>query len=129
MSDPLKKYIQQWINKAEEDLLVINQLLTMDILPKTAIGFHCQQSAEKFLKAFLVFHYVDFPKTHNIEFLIEQCVKVDPDFNDIESGNLTDYGVEIRYPGDFLEPTLSEIETLFHLVELIKELVLKKIQL
>jgi len=45
MSDEMKNYVKQWINKAEEDLLVVNQLMKMEFPPKGAIGFHCQQSA------------------------------------------------------------------------------------
>jgi len=127
MTEYLKKYLGQWIEKAEEDIVVINQLRSMDFPPKGAIGFHCQQAAEKFLKAFLLYHCKDIPKTHNIEYLLEQCKRIDPDFGSIASGNLTDYGVEIRYPGDFLEPSLSEIDFFLQAVLTIKNLTLNKI--
>jgi len=48
---------------------------------------------------------------------------------DIEPRNLTDYGVEIRYPGDFLEPSEQELELLIKIAITIKEMVLKKIRL
>ena len=48
----------------------------------------CQQSAEKFLKAFLVFHGNEIPKTHNIEFLLERCKIIDTSFSTITSNNL-----------------------------------------
>ena len=117
-------YLQQWISKAEEDLLVVHQLMSADILVKGAIAYHCQQSAEKFLKAFLVFHGNEIPKTHNIEFLLERCKVIDKSFSAIDPCNLTDYGVEVRYPGDFLEPSIKEIQTLIPIVENIRDLVL-----
>jgi len=95
-------YLQQWISKAEEDLLVVHQLMSADILVKGAIAYHCQQSAEKFLKAFLVFHGNEIPKTHNIEFLLERCKIIDKSFSAIDPCNLTDYGVEVRGQEEFL---------------------------
>ena len=45
-------------------------------------------------------------------------------FSTIDPCNLTDYGVEVRYPGDFLEPSLKEIQTLIPIVENIRDHVL-----
>jgi len=123
MSEDEIKYLHQWISKAEEDLLVVRQLIKADIPVKGAIAYHCQQSAEKFLKAFLIFHGIETIKTHNIEFLLAQCKVFNISFADIDPGNLTDYGVEVRYPGDFLEPSFNEIQTLIKIVEKIRELV------
>jgi HEPN domain-containing protein len=129
MNEVLKIYLKQWIEKAEEDLQVVHQLMTMDNRPKGAIGFHCQQAAEKFLKTFLVYHQSDVPKTHNIEFLLEQCKITDPEFPDIDLHNITDFGVEIRYPGDFLEPSEQELDVLIQIASEIKSTVLKKIKI
>ena len=126
MKDETTKYFRQWIEKAEEDLLVVQQLIAADSMAKGAIGFHCQQAAEKFLKSFLIFHNKEPIRTHNIEFLIEQCSAIDPEFSEIEAGNLTDFGVEARYPGDFLEPSMNEIHDLIRLLDIIRELILRK---
>jgi HEPN domain-containing protein len=125
MSEDEMTYLQQWISKAEEDLLVVRQLMSADILVKGAIAYHCQQSAEKFLKAFFIFHGFEIAKTHNIEFLLEQCKNIDKRFSAIDPYNLTDYGVEVRYPGDFLEPSFEEIQVLITVVENIRDLVMK----
>ena len=122
MSDEMKAFVRQWITKAEEDLIVANQLMQMEYPPKGAIGFHYQQSAEKFLKAFLLYHNEDIPRTHNIEFLLEKAKKFDPAFAEIDPGNLTDYGVEVRYPGDFLEPSLNELSLFLNIVEKIRNI-------
>ena len=129
MSDEMKLYVKQWIDKAEEDLVVVNQLMTMEYPPKGAVGFHCQQSVEKFLKAFLLFHEVDIPKTHNIEYLLEIAKKFNTEFGLIDPGNLTDYGVEVRYPGDFLEPSSIELTFFIEVVEKVKNLSLKGLNL
>lgn len=47
-------YISQWIRKAEEDKLAIQRLTEPDIIAPSVVCFHCQQMAEKYLKAFLI---------------------------------------------------------------------------
>jgi len=68
-------------------------------------GFHSQQAAEKYLKALLVRHQVNFAKTHDIEKLLKILQLVEPGVAEtlIDAKWLTPFGVEIRYPGDFLE--------------------------
>ena len=116
----------QWIEKAEEDRLVVHQLMEANSSAMGAIGFHCQQAAEKFLKAFLIFHGIEPPRTHNIEFLLKQCSEIAVNFTSINPLNLTDYGVEARYPGDFLEPSAMELKGLIEMVDQIREIVLDK---
>ncbi|MEA3283008.1 MAG: HEPN domain-containing protein [Euryarchaeota archaeon] len=40
------------------------------------VCFHCQQAVEKYLKAFMVKHQIEFPKTHSVMTLINLCSKV-----------------------------------------------------
>jgi len=123
------KYLQKWLDKAEEDFIVVQQLMSSEFPIRGAIAYHCQQSVEKFLKAFMVFNRLEIPRTHNIEFLLEQCAKIDPGFLIIDPGNLTDYGVELRYSSDFLEPSAMELEIMISVVKEIKEVTLGKVKL
>ena len=77
----------------------------------------------------MVFHRLEIPRTHNIEFLLEKCSKIDKSFSFVDPGNLTDYGVEVRYPGDFLEPSLKELDSLISVVRIIRELVVGQLNL
>jgi len=129
MTGELIHYVRQWLEKAEEDRLVFRQLFEAESIARGAIGFHCQQAVEKYLKAFLIFHGLEPERTHNLEFLLERCAGVDPGFSSIDPMNLTDYGVEARYPGDFLEPSPDEIEELMRIVEAIREKVLTAIRI
>ena len=38
---------------------------------REALAFHCQQAAERYLKALLVRHGIEFRKTHNIGELLD----------------------------------------------------------
>ena len=99
----------------------------MSLLQQHLFAFHCQQAAEKFLKAFLICNGVDVKKTHSIEFLLSECGDFDSEFLDIDPKNLSDFGVDVRYPGDMYEPT--EEETIEHkeIAYLIKTIVEVKI--
>jgi HEPN domain-containing protein len=58
----------QWLAKAQ-DVLLAAQRLFNNHHPKQVyiISYHCQQCAEKSLKAFLLFKDYDFPYTHDLE--------------------------------------------------------------
>ncbi len=100
MKDIRNEYIKQWLVKADEDLLVVNTLIEQDFSAKASICFHCQQAAEKYLKAYLITHDKEFPKTHSIEYLLAECSAFDEAFKHIDPENLSDFGVGVRYPGD-----------------------------
>ena len=71
-------YLKNWIFRANEDIAVIENLFKSDPeLYASSICFHAQQAVGKFLKAFLIFNNIDFPKTHDLEFLLFECQKID----------------------------------------------------
>lgn len=127
MTQDIKVFIKQWIFKANEDVLVINKLTESEFIATSSVCFHCQQAVEKYLKAFLISNGIEIKKTHNIEFLLSECEDIDTDFAGIDPKNLSDFGVEVRYPGDMYIP--SEAETVEHIeiVTLVKELVTEKL--
>ncbi len=79
-----------------------------------------QQAVEKYLKALLAWKGVDFPRTHDVDFLLAECRKVvGGELDRIDLKSLTDFGVSIRYPDDFYVPDLSETT---YYVEVAKEI-------
>lgn len=102
MSD---EYFQEWIRKAEEDYEVASVLIRKRKQPTpSAVGFHCQQCAEKYLKAYLIKNEVRFPKIHDLLELHKLCAAINPSFELI--GDLLDrinpYAIEFCYPGEDL---------------------------
>ncbi len=69
--DNRNELIKEWINKAEHDLGMAE--LAMNNKPEytDSICFHCQQAAEKYLKAYLVFLNIRFEKKHNLGYLLD----------------------------------------------------------
>ena len=95
----------------------------------SSICFHAQQAVEKFLKEFLVYHDIDFPKTHDVDFLLLECKKINDKIFDIDLGSLTDFGVSIRYPDDFYIPDKEQTSFFRDISLKIKEIVEANIKL
>ena len=109
MNKDKKDHIKRWLFRAKEDLSVLNRLADIEIeLYTSTICFHAQQSVEKNLKAFLVYHDVDFPRTHDVDFLLIECQKIDKESFDVDLKSLTEFGVSVRYPDDFFIPGVRE---------------------
>ena len=96
-------FVQQWLKKADSDVKTAKILLNAQADDYFPSAFHSQQAAEKFLKAYLVRHQIEFRKTHDLDELLNLCDSVDPSLRR-EIGScvwLSPYGVEFRYPGEY----------------------------
>lgn len=74
--------------------------------------FHCQHAAEKALKAVLVAHGAEFPKTHSLAYLtklLSDCGVPVPDAVHSAAG-LSEYTVESRYPDELVEASPAMLE-------------------
>ena len=96
---------KEWLGFAETDLGVARHLLeTYRPQPLEIICYHCQQSAEKAIKAVIVAHGAQggMPKLHDLSFLLDQVknvVEIDDRYYD-DADALTPYGVAVRYPSE-----------------------------
>lgn len=95
--------VRQWVNKADNVLKNAVHTLTMEEdCPLDTVCFHAQQCVEKYLKAWLAFHAIDFPKSHDLTELAallpdDRVVPLSTD----DYVSLTDYAIVTRYPGDW----------------------------
>lgn len=91
---------REWQRLAEMDLLSAEYLIKMYPVPIEIICYHCHQSAEKYLKGYLVFHEINPPKTHDLNQLQKLCSNLSESFAVIadQCSDLTAYGVQPRYP-------------------------------
>ncbi len=122
--------VKKWIIKAFEDYRTIENefKLSEEEIVTSSVCFHAQQFVEKILKAYLYSKGVDFGKTHNLELLLKLCTREDEDFQSLDVGNLSDYGVEVRYPDEFYIPTIEEAKECFKRAEHVKDFVLNKLK-
>jgi HEPN domain-containing protein len=121
--------VHQWLVKALEDYHVAQHemLLPETDVVTTAVCFHCQQFVEKVLKAFLVLHQRDFPRTHDLGYLKSLCAQIDADFAALAIEELSFYAVEFRYPGVYVRPTLDEAKRCMSIAETVRRFVEEKL--
>ncbi len=74
----------------------------------------------------MIEHNIEFPRTHNLEFLKELCVEVDDTWDDIDVSGLSLYAVETRYPENLVVPTLDDAKECFEKGKRILDYILDK---
>jgi HEPN domain-containing protein len=116
--------IAEWINYADLDLGVADHMMKFYWpTPVEIICYHCQQSAEKYLKAYLVYEGIEEPPhIHYLPTLRGLCEINNEKFSDItvECDKLTQYAVVTRYP-DEIEITKKDVEEALKYAEEIKQ--------
>ena len=131
MDETRQALLRAWLTKASSDLHSARILgAAEDSLLDTAI-YHCQQTAEKAVKAFLVHCGITPEKTHDIRKLTLQATALEPRFDELleKAVLLTPYAWEFRYPDDLAEtyPTREEFEEALEHARFIYEFVLQLI--
>jgi HEPN domain-containing protein len=111
---------REWLSVIEDDLKqVINNLDGPRPSP-TGAAYHCQQAAEKLVKAILVSHDVDFPRTHDIAALIGLIPSQHPLKSDLmRFRQLTPYAIAYRYPveDEWEMPSVEELRAWLNAIE------------
>ena len=89
-----------WMVKAWRDLETARRAATGEPPFFDVAVYHCQQAAEKAVKAFLVHHGKAYEKTHDIEVLVDFACEVDSQFKELADAAdaLTPYATRFRYP-------------------------------
>ena len=121
--------LQQWLQKGADDFRSAEYLATMTHpTPDEIICFHCQQSAEKYLKGFLFFHNIEPPKIHDLTILLEMCEEKNSNFSvlSLKTDKLTEFAVFPRYPNE-LGITTEDMKTAIQYAKDVQEFVLKAI--
>lgn len=123
-------FVQQWIDKARKGLAAGEVLLKEEFEDYENVGFHAQQAAEKFVKAFLVRHQIEFPKSHDMALLRQLVSQIDPWLAEklAIADSLTPYGVEFCYPGDLPSVSRIEGEKALRAAEQTRELITKSLK-
>ncbi len=95
----MKQITEEWIKKAESDFSDAHaERLSVDL-----VCFLSQQCVEKYLKGYLQEHDIRFPKTHDLEDLLDLAIDKQPIWEAWRSSfaGLTQYAAEFRYPGEW----------------------------
>jgi len=107
-----KRLARAWMQKARSDFASARLLITGPERHLDTGVYHCQQAAEKALKAVLTAFATPFPKTHNLTELLALADVAGFGMSRHEEATifLTPFATEFRYPGDCFEPLLEDAE-------------------
>jgi HEPN domain-containing protein len=101
---------RQWLAKARNDLLNADNNLASNDIPYDTVCFHCQQAAEKLLKAYLITNGQMPPITHDLLLVLEKILPLNNKAEKLRDplAILMPYAVEIRYPDGLSMPTEAD---------------------
>lgn len=106
----MKLLTREWVAKAEGDYATAQRELRARKAPNyDAACFHSQQCAEKYLKALLQEHNIEFGKTHNLSALLDKILSREPLLEALRPTlhALTIFSVDYRYPGESADKELA----------------------
>ena len=96
-------HANEWIRHAQADYDAVMHLKTQRLTFIKIICFHCQQTAEKALKAILAYYDEEIPRTHDLMHILEfcefHCNGILAKFSD-EADQLSGFAVVTRYPNE-----------------------------
>jgi HEPN domain-containing protein len=99
----MKDSTHEWVEKAEADFSSAGREYRARKHPNfDAACFFAQQCVEKYFKARLVEEGIPFPRTHDLDVLLDQIVSFQPLWEAFRAGvsDLTSFAVAFRYPGE-----------------------------
>jgi HEPN domain-containing protein len=117
-----------WLTKALHDLEVARLAADAPSPILDVAVYHCQQAAEKAVKAFLVHHGQPVEKTHDIEVLVDLAADIEPAMDQLTEAAdvLTPYASRFRYPNAAFatEPARAEFDEALQHAQTIYDFVL-----
>ena len=128
MADAPASEAKAWMVKAWRDLETARRAATGEPPFYDVAVYHCQQAAEKAVKAFLVHHGKPYEKTHDIEVLVDLAGEINSNFSTLADAAdaLTPYATRFRYPNATfaVEPQPAEYDEALKYAQTIFEFVL-----
>jgi HEPN domain-containing protein len=93
------EHAREMLTLAQRDFKALQGMLDAETFADEIFGFHAQQAVEKALKAWLTLVGVEYPRTHDLEELLElleeQAEPILEVFYDLL--DLTDFAMQFRY--------------------------------
>jgi len=123
--------IKNWFKKGSNDLVNIENNLRGKNIPTDTVCFHSQQAIEKYIKGAFVFYDKTIYKSHDLIKLFNDIKEEIPELlkfrNELEELSL--YGVEVRYPDNYYEPSLEEAKLAYENAKIIIDIIKNKIKI
>lgn len=118
---------EKWLFIAREDLKAAQGMFKLELF--STVAYHCQQAAEKSLKAYLAYKNYPVEKTHDLAKLVGACQKNDYSFTALYdiAEQLTPFATRFRYPTEFDIPDSIDSKEAVRQARTIFNFVVKKI--
>jgi HEPN domain-containing protein len=96
---PAIEEARRYLQLADDDAAAFRGLLKLPEVKFRLACFHAQQSVEKLMKAVLIFHGIDYQRTHDLHTLASLLLKhsITPPFSPEELTQLSPFAVTFRY--------------------------------
>ncbi|MFW5821980.1 MAG: HEPN domain-containing protein [Tangfeifania sp.] len=130
MTRASNQIVAAWIEKGDHDLG--SAKVIFQYIPEyfDTVAFHCQQAVEKYLKALLIFHEIEFQRTHDLPYLLEllsRKIKIDSKHFD-KAIILNGFAVEIRYPDLTVKLSKEELQEAIGIAEFFRKFISQQIK-
>jgi HEPN domain-containing protein len=125
MDEATRDEVEAWLTKAHRDLDSARRLFGGDPPFRDTATYHCQQAAEKALKALLTAAEVAFPRTHDLTVLVGLAAARHPELARLDDAAivLTPYATLFRYPSTIVEPDDEDVRQAIQLATSLLEAV------
>jgi len=106
-----KKLVEEWFIKGDRDIETA-QFLFEHRRPTDIIAVFIQQSIEKYLKGYLIYHGWGLKKIHDLQELLNEAIKIDKTFEKflVNCIRISKYYLDTRYPGTPTDYSEEEIK-------------------
>ena len=119
---------REWLDYAARDLDAAKILSRHYPVSREIVCYHCQQAAEKYLKAYLISASTPFEKAHDLERRAALCAPFDDSLAMFRESlrYLTIFGVVTRYPSS-VEIAEADVSEALEKAEALKDHLLPRI--
>jgi HEPN domain-containing protein len=129
----MRKLVEDWIFFADRDLKTAELIIKDDDPFTNIISFHCQQTVEKYLKAYLLENNMPLVRIHDL-IKLNDMIKEIKDLNIDEKKLiiLNEVYTDTRYPGDFGLmpdglPSCEQAKEFIEFAQEVKTIILKEL--
>ncbi len=117
--------VSEWVASAEHDYDAVQILCRAARIPYEIVGYHCQQCAEKYLKALYVQHDRRPPYIHDLVELLHGVADMCDGSAELVHSceRLTPFGTLVRYPGSGIEVGVEHMPVVMEATDRVRDAV------